>query len=187
VTIIININFREPANALPPSTTLLRSLVRVSDSGTPSLENECEFLVRVYQITWTVNVTVRGDANTNVTFEQLLEDFLALNIIITGIVPINSTHFRVQVYGKNNTVVVGSEMLVARIGNLTEEQKDLLEQAGIFITGVVSNVPTEPPSRTPIMRAIPTWAVVVIVVLNSVIIVAVLLIILFVLLGTLRK
>ncbi len=185
MTIITNINFREPADALPPSTTLLRSLVRVSDSGTPNLENECELLVRVYQITWTVNVTVRGDANTNVTFEQLLEDFLALNIVITGIVPINSTHFRVQVYGKNNTVIVGSEMLVARIGNLTEEQKGLLEQAGIFITGVVSNVPTEPPSR--IMRPIPTWAVVVIVILNSVIIVAVLLIILFILLGTLRK
>lgn len=178
--------FSEPANALPPSTTLIRSLVRVSDSGTPSLENECELLVRVYQITWTVNVTIRGDANTNVTLERLLEDFLALNIIITDIVPINSTHFGVQVYGKNNTVVIGSEMLVAKIGNLTQEQKDLLEQAGIFITGVVSNVPPEPPSRIP-MRTIPVWAVVVIVVLNSVIIIAVLLIILFLLLGSLRK
>ena len=131
-------------------------------------------------------MTIRGDANTNVTLERLLEDFLALNIIITDIVPINSTHFGVQVYGKNNTVVVGSEMLVAKIGNLTQEQKDLLEQAGIFITGVVSNVPPEPPSRIP-MRTIPVWAVVVIVVLNSVIIIAVLLIILFLLLGSLRK
>ena len=175
--------FSEPADA---STTLIRSLVRVSDSGTPSLENECELLVRVYQITWTVNVTVRGDANTNVTLERLLEDFLALNIIITGIVPINSTHYGVQVYGKNNTIVVGPEMLVARIGNLTQEQKDLLEQAGISITGVVSNVPPELPSRIPTPR-IPEWAVAVIVVLNSVIIIAVLLIILFLLLKSLRK
>ena len=131
-------------------------------------------------------MTVRGDANTNVTFEQLLEDFLNLNIIITGIVPINSTHFEIQVYGKNNTVVVGSEMLAARIGNLTQEQKDLLEQAGIFITGVVSNIPTMPPSRVP-RPPIPAWAVVVIVILNSVIIIAVLLIVLFILLGSLRK
>ena len=178
--------FSEPANALPPTTTLIRSLVQVSDNGRPSLENECELLVRVYQITWTVNVTVRGDANTNVTLERLLEDFLALNIIITGIVPINSTHYGVQIYGKNNTVVVGSEILVSRIGNLTREQKDLLEQAGIFITGVVSNVPPEPPSRIPTPR-IPEWAVAVIVVLNSVIIIAVLLIILFILLKSLRK
>lgn len=161
-------------------------MVRVSDSGTPSLEALCELLVRVYQITWTVNVTVRGDVNTNVTFEQLLEDFLNLNIIITGIVPVNSTHFGIQVYGKNNTIVVGSETLATRIGNLTQEQKDLLEQAGIFITEVVSNLPPMPPSRIP-RRTIPVWAVVVIVILNSVIIIAVLLIILIILLGSLRK
>ena len=152
------------------------------------MEANCDLFIRIYQITWTVNVTVQGDTNTNVTFEQLLENFLNLNIIITGIIPINSTHFRVQVYGKNNTdsIVVDAGKLAAGIGNLTEEQKDLLEQAGIFITGVVVNVSPEPPSRvsTP---TIPVWAVVVIVILNSVIIIAVLFIILCILLKSLRK
>ena len=172
-------------NVLPRNTSLILSRVRVSDSGTPSMEVPCDLLVRVYQLIWTVNVTVRGDSNTNVTLEQLLEDFLNLNIIITGIVPINGTHFGVQLYG-NNTQVVSSEILATRIRNLTREQKDLLEQAGIFITDVVSNMTPEPPSRVP-KPTIPVWAVVVIVILNSVIIIAVLLIILFILLGALRK
>lgn len=146
----------------------------------------CELLVRVYQITWTVNVTVRGDPNMNVTFEQLLEDFLSLNIIITGITPVNSSHFEIQVYGKNDTIVIGSETLATRIGNLTQEQKDLLEQAGIFITEVVTNTPPTTISRIP-RPTIPVWAVVVIVVLNSVIIVAVLLIIIIILLRSLRE
>ena len=173
-------------NALPPSATTIRSLVRVSDSGTPSLEALCELLVRLYQFSWTVNVTIRGDVNTNVTFEQLIENFLGLDIVITNILPINGTHFGVQVYGKNNTIVIGSEDLAARIGNLTVGQKELLDQAGIFITEVVSNMPPMPPSRVP-RPTIPVWAVVVIVILNSVIVIAVLLIILIILLGSLRK
>ena len=173
-------------NILPSTATTIRSLVRVSDSGTPSLEALCELLVRIYQITWTVNVTVNGNINTNVTFEEILENFLGLDVIRTSIVPINRTHYGVQVYGRNNTVVVGTEELAAKIGNLTREQRDLLEQAGISITDVVSNVPPTSISRVP-RRTIPVWAVVVIVVVNSVIIIAVLLIILFMLLGSLRK
>ena len=171
---------------LPPATTTFQSLVRVSDSGTPSREDLCELIIRVFDIGSTVNVTISGPITTNFTFERLLHDFLGLDIIATSIVQLNSTHYEIQVYGKNATRVIGADELMRLISNLTAEQKDLLMQAGIMITGVVSNRPVQPPSRIP-RPSIPAWAVVVIVILNSVIIIAVLVIILVMLLRSLRE
>ena len=177
--------FSDPLSLLSPSTTF-QSSVRVSDSGMPMREASCVLSIRLYQLSSTVYLTIRGDINTNVTLEELLEDFLTIDIVPTKIVPLNSTHFQVQAYGKNLTAVIAVDELVSKIGNLTEDQKRLLLQAGITITGVVSNRPVRPPSRVP-APSIPAWAVVVIVILNSVIIIAVLVIILVMLLRSLRK
>ena len=171
---------------LPPATTTFLSLVRVSDSGTPSREDVCELIIRLFDIASTVNVTINGPINTNVTFEQLLHDFIGLDIVTTDIVQLNSTHYEIQVYGKNATRVIDSDELTRLISNLTTEQRDLLMQAGITITSVVSNRPVRPPSSVP-RPSIPAWAVVVIVILNSVIIIAVLVIILVLLLRSLRE
>ena len=188
MTILISNNhsFREPLTVLPPATTTFSSLVRVSDSGSPSREEVCELITRLFDIDSTVNVTVNGPIITNLTLERLLEDFLGLEIIITRIVQLNSTHYGIQVYGKNATQVIGSDELARLISNLTVEQRDLLMQAGITITGVVSNRPVRPPRPIP-RPSIPAWAVVVIVILNSVIIIAVLIIILVMLLRSLRE
>lgn len=179
-------SFREPLTVLPPATTTFQFLVRVSDSGTPSKEDLCDLIIRLFDISWTVNVTINGPITTNSTLERLLHDFLGLDIVTTRILQLNSTHYEIQFYGKNVTQVIGSDELTRLISNLTAEQRDLLMQAGIRITGVVSNRPVQPPSRIP-TPSIPAWAVVVIVILNSVIIIAVLVIILVLLLRSLRE
>lgn len=161
-------------------------MVRVSDSGAPTRETSCVLALRLYEFITTVNVTVRGDINTNVTLEELLEDFLSLDIVPTKIVPLNGTYFQLQAYGKNLTSVIAADDLATKLNNLTDEQKRLLLQAGIQITNIVSNRPIQPPNRVS-PPTIPAWAVVVIVILNSVIIIAVLVIILVMLLRSLRK
>lgn len=175
---------------LPPTETNIQSLVRVSDSGLPSREALCELAIRLYEFSSTVTVIILGEVNRDFdsnTLESLLESFLSLDIVITGTVEVNATHFGVELYGKNITnKVISAEELAVKLGNLTDKQKTLLEQAGIVIVGIVSNSPTQPPSLVPI-PAIPAWAVVVIVVLNSIIIIVVLLIILGLLLRSLRR
>ena len=146
----------------------------------------CELNVHLFDYDTTVFVTIQGSSDTNVTFERLLEEFFTLDIVLTNIVPINATHYGIEAYGMNMTIVIGADDLAKRIGNLTDDQKNLLRQVGISITGVVSNRPTEPPRRIP-RPTIPAWAVVVIVILNSVIVIAILIIILFLLLRSLRE
>ena len=171
---------------LPLNTTTFPSLVRVSDSGTPNIEDVCQLLIRLFDFSTTVNVTVDGPITTNFTLERLLENFIGLDIVTTRILQLNSTHYRVQAYSKNGTQVISADDLSRLIFNLTDEQKGLLLQAGIMITGVDSNRPVQPPTRIP-RPSIPAWAVVVIVILNSVIIIAVLVIILVMLLRSLRE
>lgn len=171
---------------LLPNTITFQSIVQVSDSGSPSREASCELSIRLFRFSTTVNVTVRGDVNSNTTFEQLLEDFLNLDIVTTIIKRLNRTHFQIEAYGKNATTVISADELAKRIGNLTDDQKNILIQAGFEITEILSNTPVQPPSRVP-RPTIPAWAVVVIVIINSVIIIAVLVIILILLLRSLRK
>ena len=177
---------RSELDALPLSTTNIRPRVQVADSGSPSLGAMCELNIRLFDFDSTVFVTIRGNPDTNVTFERLLEEFFTLDIVIADLIPINATHYTIQTYGKNMTVVISADDLVKMIGNLTIAQMDILRQAGITIIDVVSNTPTDPPMTVP-RPTIPAWAVVVIVILNSVIIIAVLIIILILLLRSLRE
>ena len=171
---------------MPLSNTSIRPRVQVADSGSPSLGAMCELNIRLFDYSSTVFVTIRGSPDTNVTFERLLEEFFTLDIVIADLIPINATHYRIQTYGKNFTAVVSADDLAKMIGNLTPAQIALLSEAGISITDVESNTPTDPP-MTVARPTIPVWAVVVIVILNSVIIIAVLIIILFLLLRSLRE
>lgn len=121
------------------------------------------------------------------TFEDLLGGILSLNIDVTSSNQVNSTHYIVDIIGKDGQLIISPEDLAFLIEGLTVEQRQSLQDAGIDIVQVTSNAPVATPTSAVPARPIPAWAVAVIVVLNSVIIIAVLLIVLLIMCRRYRR
>lgn len=159
-------------------------MIDVSDGGVPRNNATCEVVVQLYDISNTVKailIGILGNFDEDL-FEQLLGGFLELDVQVTESTLLNSTYYQIQLYGKDGTEFTDADELARRILALSNDQRDLLQQAGFNIVRV--ELPEAPTTESPPViptRVIPTWAVAVIVVLNSVIIIFVLLLILILL------
>lgn len=161
--------------------SILQPLVDVSDRGSSPNSEVCQLIIDLFNFEDTVTTTVvvnQGTFDPN-TFGQILENILEVDIEITESERLNTTHYSVDFFGRDDQQLVAPGDITRRLLALNSDQMQLLVDAGLSIAEVVNNgdIPTTSAPTVPV-RPFPTWAVVVIVVLNSVIIIAVLLIIL---------
>lgn len=164
------------------SAEILRPRVIVSDRGESPNSATCELRIDLFIFEDTATATLEGNVNffNLEDVEKRIGEVLNIEIDFVNARQLNSTHFEIDFFGRDdNDNLILADKLVEMFISLSDQDKGLLEAAGIFIKRVTSNAPQPTPTSPAVpTRPIPTWAVAVIVVMNSVIIIGVLLIIL---------